>query len=115
MPRAVDKLVASFQITPHGIEEGGQRELHLKPSILEQIELQAKLLNYFLGSNKSNINQSLRKVRMQAAVLRPIFQAFLYARSHVAVRVLKSACGHLIRWAEKENSDGRHIDTTFSA
>ena len=26
-------------------------------SILEQIELQAKLLNYFLGSNKSNINQ----------------------------------------------------------
>jgi len=23
----------------------------------EQIELQAKLLNYFLGSNKSNINQ----------------------------------------------------------
>jgi len=27
--------------------------------ILEQIELQAKLLNYFLGSNKSNINQKL--------------------------------------------------------
>jgi len=26
--------------------------------IIEQIELQAKLLNYFLGSNKSNINQS---------------------------------------------------------
>ena len=25
--------------------------------VLEQIELQAKLLNYFLGSNKSNINQ----------------------------------------------------------
>ena len=25
---------------------------------LEQIELQAKLLNYFLGSNKSNINQT---------------------------------------------------------
>ena len=25
--------------------------------IIEQIELQAKLLNYFLGSNKSNINQ----------------------------------------------------------
>jgi len=25
---------------------------------IEQIELQAKLLNYFLGSNKSNINQS---------------------------------------------------------
>jgi len=24
---------------------------------IEQIELQAKLLNYFLGSNKSNINQ----------------------------------------------------------
>jgi len=27
------------------------------PWIFEQIELQAKLLNYFLGSNKSNINQ----------------------------------------------------------
>jgi len=27
--------------------------------LTEQIELQAKLLNYFLGSNKSNINQSL--------------------------------------------------------
>jgi len=27
------------------------------PSVAEQIELQAKLLNYFLGSNKSNINQ----------------------------------------------------------
>jgi len=25
---------------------------------IEQIELQAKLLNYFLGSNKSNINQN---------------------------------------------------------
>jgi len=25
---------------------------------IEQIELQAKLLNHFLGSNKSNINQS---------------------------------------------------------
>ena len=29
-----------------------------KKSYLEQIELQAKLLNYFLGSNKSNINQN---------------------------------------------------------
>jgi len=28
--------------------------------LLEQIELQAKLLNFFLGSNKSNINQSRR-------------------------------------------------------
>jgi len=28
------------------------------PKRFEQIELQAKLLNYFLGSNKSNINQS---------------------------------------------------------
>jgi len=28
-------------------------------SLIEQIELQAKLLNYFLGSNKSNINQSI--------------------------------------------------------
>jgi len=29
-----------------------------KTWFLEQIELQAKLLNNFLGSNKSNINQS---------------------------------------------------------
>jgi len=29
----------------------------------EQIELQAKLLNYFLGSNKSNINQSPTQVQ----------------------------------------------------
>jgi len=27
----------------------------------EQIELQAKLLKYFLGSNKSNINQSKKE------------------------------------------------------
>jgi len=30
--------------------------------MFEQIELQAKLLNYFLGSNKNNINQ-LNKVQ----------------------------------------------------
>jgi len=28
-----------------------------RAKLYEQIELQAKLLNYFLGSNKSNINQ----------------------------------------------------------
>ena len=33
----------------------------------------------------------------------------------MAVRMLKSASGHLIRWAEKIKSGGRHIDTTFSA
>ena len=34
--------------------------VHITERVLyfEQIELQAKLLNYFLGSNKSNINQS---------------------------------------------------------
>ena len=32
----------------------------------EQIELQAKLLNYFLGSNKSNINQSVSKLVPEA-------------------------------------------------
>ena len=32
--------------------------LSIRVSMLEQIELQAKLLNCFLGSNKSNINQS---------------------------------------------------------
>ena len=30
---------------------------HMCTCTVEQIELQAKLLNYFLGSNKSNINQ----------------------------------------------------------
>jgi len=30
----------------------------LRSGSFEQIELQAKLLNYFLGSNKSNINQT---------------------------------------------------------
>ena len=34
------------------------RSLKSKKKRFEQIELQAKLLNYFLGSNKSNINQS---------------------------------------------------------
>ena len=48
-------------------------------------------------------------------MLRPMFQAFLYARSHTAVRILKSASGHLIRGAEKENSGGRHKNTTFIA
>jgi len=32
-----------------------------KQGAIEQIELQAKLLNYFLGSNKSNINQSVEE------------------------------------------------------
>jgi len=36
----------------------------------EQIELQAKLLNYFLGSNKSNINQSSNNIhpRVQTVI-----------------------------------------------
>jgi len=36
-----------------------QRANSVISHLFEQIELQAKLLNYFLGSNKSNINQSL--------------------------------------------------------
>ena len=35
--------------------------------VIEQIELQAKLLNYFLGSNKSNINQSYSSVHHEFA------------------------------------------------
>jgi len=31
------------------------------PLLFEQIELPAKLLDYFLGSNKRNINQSVTK------------------------------------------------------
>ena len=53
---------------------------------------------------------SLGKVRRLAAVRRPIFQTFLYARSHIAVRVLKFSSGHRMREAEKENSDGKHRD-----
>jgi len=56
---------------------------------------------------------SLGKVRRQAAVLLPMFQAFLYARSHTAVRILKSDSGHLIRGAEKENSGGRQRERLF--
>ena len=33
------------------------QRIFLMSHVFEQIELQAKLLNYFLGSNKSNINQ----------------------------------------------------------
>ena len=33
-------------------------KINMGKTEVEQIELQAKLLNYFLGSNKSNINQS---------------------------------------------------------
>jgi len=32
-------------------------DLRINNRMVSQIELQAKLLNYFLGSNKSNINQ----------------------------------------------------------
>jgi len=41
------------------LEFSGQSEQAPFPAaaLNEQIELQAKLLNYFLGSNKSNINQ----------------------------------------------------------
>jgi hypothetical protein len=39
----------------------GETKQALRAGIFyEQIELQAKLLNYFLGSNKSNINQMSR-------------------------------------------------------
>ena len=37
--------------------------------VFEQIELQAKLLNYFLGSNKSNINQIRHHSRPHAGSL----------------------------------------------
>jgi len=42
----------------------------------EQIELQAKLLNYFLGSNKSNINQ-LRDPFMYGSLSDFVFLEFL--------------------------------------
>jgi len=41
-----------------GLHEGSRLSPTLFGIFVEQIEFQAKLLNYFLGSNKSNINQS---------------------------------------------------------
>jgi len=50
----------------------------------EQIELQAKLLNYFLGSNKSNINQTrlstYKPVPYETGVARG--KEYKHARSH---------------------------------
>ena len=46
---AVVEFFVGFRECPGG--------LRWEVVVLEQIELQAKLLNYFLGSNKSNINQ----------------------------------------------------------
>ena len=46
---------------------------------IEQIELQAKLLNYFLGSNKSNINQSVWTV----SCMRMCFGVHMYAYAYV--------------------------------
>ena len=46
--------------------------------IYEQIELQAKLLNYFLGSNKSNINQYIC--------------VFLYVYMHIYMDVYMCVC-----------------------
>ena len=39
---------------------------------IEQIELQAKLLDYFLGSNKSNINQYVRLGDLGYSPIRPL-------------------------------------------
>jgi len=36
LSRAVVELMASFQITPHGVEKGDQRELHLEACILSR-------------------------------------------------------------------------------
>jgi len=44
--------------------------------IVEQIELQAKLLNYFLGSNKSNINQSLPVICILFSLLHFVLACF---------------------------------------
>jgi len=59
-------LTAHLEPLPFSeLAETGSRHISIKSSgwtffvIIKQIELQAKLLNYFLlGSNKSNINQS---------------------------------------------------------
>ena len=58
---------------------------------------------------------SFGKGKRQAAVLQPMFQAFLYALSQMDVSALKSALGHRMRWSLKSNRDGRHMDMTFNA
>ena len=55
--------------------------------ILEQIELQAKLLNYFLGSNKSNINQSLSLPLSAAACVLPCCCDLLWLLSRTTTAV----------------------------
>jgi len=44
-------------------------------NMVEQIELQAKLLNYFLGSNKSNINQFGQRMKVP--------QSMFQVRAHI--------------------------------
>ena len=69
-------------------EREGERERETEracahESEIEQIELQAKLLNYFLGSNKSNINQSQREgaaKRQRGSPSYSLIVAFLWLR-----------------------------------
>ena len=55
----MDVFAASIHKFSRLFSDGHAQDLsRLADFLFEQIELQAKLLNYFLGSNKSNINQS---------------------------------------------------------
>ena len=56
----------------------------------EQIELQVKLLNYFLGSNKSNINQSVHvHGDKMVIVIRPTHNPLLHLALERSVRGLE--------------------------
>ena len=55
----------------------------------EQIELQAKLLNYFLGSNKSNINQAIEKLSFKCFDQLTLERTFLEALANCHSLVLR--------------------------
>ena len=71
-----------------------------------QIELQAKLLNYFLGSNKSNINQSYT-ITVVTFLHKRVFQTNALARTWYKPRGM-SALEHMaqgrVLWLEVKNT-----------
>ena len=60
----------------------------------EQIELQAKLLNYFLGRNKSKINQSYKQTRLKVEAARKSIAASLQKSAQsVDIKARCVSCG----------------------
>jgi len=54
---------------------------------IEQIELQAKLLNYFLGSNKSNINQKYSFIYVYISLYLCIHVCVFVCVCHISIYV----------------------------